>query len=62
MVALSSMTFNRGFAWSDVIIMTHGCMMYTERATVAAVSNGTSHVRTKQRCSRTTWVDIQRAL
>ena len=29
-----------GFAWSD---MMHGCMVYTERAEMAAVSCGTSH-------------------
>ena len=30
----------RGFAWSDMV---HGCMVYTERAEMAAVSCGTSH-------------------
>ena len=29
-----------GFAWSDVV---HGCMVYTERTEMAAVSCGTSH-------------------
>ena len=29
-----------GFAWSDMV---HGCMVYTERAKMAAVSCGTSH-------------------
>ena len=29
-----------GFAWSDMV---HGCMVYTERAEMAAVSCGTSH-------------------
>ena len=29
-----------GFAWSDMV---HGCMEYTERAEMAAVSCGTSH-------------------
>ena len=37
-------------------------MVYTERAETAAVSRGTSHVTTKQRCKYTTWVDIQNAL
>ena len=31
-------------------------MVYTERAEMAAVSSGTSHVRTQHRCSHTTWV------
>ena len=30
-----------GFAWSDMV---HGCVVYTERAEMAAVSCGTSHV------------------
>ena len=30
-----------GFAWSDMV---HGCMVYTERTKMAAVSCGTSHV------------------
>ena len=38
----------------------HGCMVYTERAATAAVSHGTSHVTTEQRCKYTTSVaDIQ---
>ena len=45
--------------WRD---MAHGCMMYTERAEMAAVLRGTSHVTTKQRCKYTTSVDIQNAL
>ena len=32
-----------GFAWSDMV---HGCMVYTERAEMAAVSCGTSHAST----------------
>ena len=32
-------------------------MVYTKRAEMTAVSSGTSHVRTQQRCSHTTWVD-----
>ena len=42
--------------------MVHGCIVYTERAETAAVSHGTSHVATQQRCKYTTWVDIQKAL
>ena len=38
-----------------------GRMVYTERAEAAAVSRGTSHVTTKQRCEYTTSVDIQNA-
>ena len=45
--------------WRDMV---HVCMVYTERAETAAVSSGTSHVRTKQCCNYTTWVDIQSAL
>ena len=30
--------------------MVHGCMVYTERAEMAAVSRGISHVTTTQRC------------
>ena len=37
-------------------------MLYTERAETVAVSRGTSHVTTKQRCKYTTWADIQKAL
>ena len=33
-----------GFARSGMV---HGCMVYTERAEMATVSRGTSHVRTK---------------
>ena len=35
-------------------------MVYTERADMAAVSRGTSHVIIKQRCKYTTSVDIQK--
>ena len=42
--------------------MVHGCMVYTERGETAAVSRGTSHVQTKQRCKYTTSVDIHNAL
>ena len=35
-------------------------MVYTERAKTRAVSRGTSHVTTKQRCEYTTSVDIQK--
>ena len=35
-------------------------MVYTERAETAAVSRGTSHITTKQRCAYTTYVDIQK--
>ena len=45
--------------WRDMV---HACMAYTERAETVAVSRGTSHVTTKQRCAYTTWVDIQNAL
>ena len=37
-------------------------MVYTERAEMAAVSSATIHVRTKEYCSYTTWVDSQSAL
>ena len=37
-------------------------MVYTERGEMAAVSRGTSHVTTKQRCKYTTSVDIHNAL
>ena len=40
----------------------HGSMVYTERAEMAAVLRGTSHVATKERCKYTTSVDIQNAL
>ena len=36
-------TYVCGFAWRDVV---HGCMVYTERAEMAAVSCGTSHAIT----------------
>ena len=42
--------------------MVRGCMVYTQRAETAAVSRGTSHVTTKQRCKYTTSVDIQNML
>ena len=42
--------------WRDRV---HGCMMWTERAQqMAAVSQYTSHVRSKERCKYTTWVEI----
>ena len=41
--------------WRDIV---HGCMVYTERAETAAVSRGTSHVTTKQRCKYITSMDI----
>ena len=43
--------------WRDMV---HGCMAYAERAEMAAVSRGTSHVTVKQRCKHTTSVDIQK--
>ena len=45
--------------------MVHGCMVYTERAEMAAVSCGTSHVifnTVRQYCNQTTSVDIQKVL
>ena len=39
-----------------------GCMVHTECAEMTAVSSGTSHAGTKQRCKHTTWVDIQSGL
>ena len=45
--------------WCDVV---HGCMVYTECTETAAVSCGTCHVTTKQRCWYTTLVDIQNTL
>ena len=45
--------------WWDMV---HGCMVRTECTMVAAVSDGTSHVTTKQCCKYTTLVDIQNAL
>ena len=41
--------------WRD---MEHGCIVYTKRAETAAVSRGTSHVTTNQRCKYTTSGDI----
>ena len=38
----------------------YGCMVYTERAEMAAVSRGTSHVTIKQRFNYTTSVAIQK--
>ena len=35
-------------------------MVYAERAETAAVSRGTSHAATKQRCTHTTSVDIKK--
>ena len=40
----------------------NGRLVYTERAQTAAVSRGTSHVTTQQRCEYTTSVNIQNAL
>ena len=40
--------------------MVHGCMVYTERAKMAAVSRGISYTTTKQPCKFTTSVDIQK--
>ena len=42
--------------------MVYGCLVCRERSETAAVSRGTSHVTTKQRCKYITWVDIQNAL
>ena len=42
--------------------MVQVCMVHTGRAETAAVSRGTNHVTTKQRCKYTTSVDIQNAL
>ena len=49
-------------ALHEVNDIVHGCMVYTERAEAAAVSRGTSHVTTKQRCKYTTSVEIHNAL
>ena len=38
--------------------MVHGCMVYTERAKMAVVSHGTSHVTNC--CKDVTLVDIQK--
>ena len=40
--------------------MVHSCMVYTERAKIAAVLCSTSHVTVKQHCKYTTTVDIQK--
>ena len=45
--------------WWDMV---HACMVRTECTMVAAVSDGTSHVTTKQCCKYTTLVAIQNAL
>ena len=45
--------------WHDMV---HGCMVYTVRTGMAAVSHGTSHATTKQRCMYTTSLDIQNAI
>ena len=45
--------------WRNIV---HGCMIYTERAEMAAVSRDTSHVTTKKRDKYTIVVDIQNAL
>ena len=42
--------------------VTAGCLMYTERAEMAAVSRGTSYATTKQRSQCTTSVDIHYVL
>ena len=42
-----------------IIMKVHGCMVYTERAKTVAVSRGTSHVTTEQRCKKKKPVDIQ---
>ena len=41
-------------------VVLHGCMVYTECTKMAAVSHGTSHVKTKQHCSTPLLVDIQK--
>ena len=45
-----------GFAWSDMV---HGCMVYRERAEMAAVSCGTNHASAVT-CKYITSVDIQK--
>ena len=40
--------------------MVLGCMVYSERAETAAVSRGTSHLTTKQRCKYITSLNIQK--
>ena len=47
-----------GFAGSDVTWCTAGCVVYTKRAEMAAVSCGASHVTTKQHCKYSTSVEI----
>ena len=42
--------------WRD---MAHGCMVYTKRTETSAVSRGTRHVTTEQRCKYNTWVTIE---
>ena len=44
--------------WRDMV---HGCMAYTERTEMAAVSRGTSYVTTKRCCKYTTSVYIQKS-
>ena len=46
-----------GFAWSDTV---HGCMVYTERAKMAAVSCGTSHASAVSTPLR--WIVKKRAI
>ena len=46
-----------GFAWSDTV---HGCMVYTERAEMAAVSCGTSHASAVSTSFR--WIFKKRAI
>ena len=45
--------------WPDML---PGCMVERECVQMAAVSSGTSHVRTKQCCIYATWVDSQSTL
>ena len=45
--------------WRNIV---HNYMLYTERAETTAVSRGTSHLTTKQCCTYTTSVNIQKAL
>jgi len=42
--------------------MVHDCVVYKEHAKVAAVSHGTSHVTTKERCKYITSVAIENML
>ena len=46
-----------GFAWSDMV---HSCMVYTERAEMAAVSCGTSHASAVSTPLR--WIFKKRAI